>query len=119
MKFLQSAKKLMEIIIGALEEKKVSDPVVLDISQVTLIADYFIIGTGNTTTHLQSLGRHVEEKLVEQSIRPLRVEGYREGEWILLDCGEVVLHLFLPETRAYYNLERLWGDAEEVILPEE
>jgi len=103
---------VLKACLEALEEKKGSDIVVLEVKNLTLIADYFVIATGRSNTQLQALARHVEEKLEEEEIRPLRVEGFREAQWILRDYGQVVVHLFLPDQREYYNLERLWGDAK-------
>lgn len=106
--------QLVEIAVTALNDKKGLDTVILDIHGLSLIADYFVIVTGNSGTHLQALARHVEDKLEEQGFRPLRIEGFRDAQWILLDYGSVIIHLFLPEQRSYYNLERLWGDAKMV-----
>jgi ribosome-associated protein len=102
---------VLEACVEALVEKKGSEIIVLDVRGLTLIADYFVIATGKSVTQLQALARHVEEKMEERDIKPLRVEGFREAQWILLDYGQVVVHLFLPEQREFYNLERLWGDA--------
>lgn len=105
----------MEACVEALVDKKGSEIIVLDVHNLTLIADYFVIATGKSATQLQALARHLEEKLEENGILPLRMEGFQEAQWILLDYGQVVVHLFLPEQREYYNLERLWGDANVVI----
>lgn len=71
----------------------------------------FVIATGTSRPHVQSLAEEVELKLTIYDRRPLRIEGQREGKWVLLDYGEVVIHIFQPETRDFYGLERLWGDA--------
>jgi ribosome-associated protein len=111
---LLDTKVVLETCVEALVEKKGSEIIVLDVHGLTLIADYFVIATGKSATQLQALARHVEEKMEEKGIGPLRVEGFSEAQWILLDYGQVVVHLFLPEQREYYNLERLWGDANIV-----
>lgn len=103
---------IMETAVKTLQEKKGTDIKVLDISEITLIADYFIIATGNSGTLLQALARYVEENLGELGIEPIRVEGLTEAKWILMDYSSVIVHLFLPEQRDYYKLERLWGDAK-------
>jgi ribosome-associated protein len=83
----------------------------LDVSELLWITDVFVIATGTSRPHVQSLAEEVELKLTIYDRRPLRIEGQREGKWVLLDYGEVVIHIFQPETRDFYGLERLWGDA--------
>ncbi|MDH3260739.1 MAG: ribosome silencing factor [Acidimicrobiia bacterium] len=98
----------MARVIG---EKKGMDIVLLDVSELLWITDVFIIASGTSRPHVQSLAEDVELKLKSADRRPLRVEGKQEGKWVLLDYGEVVIHIFQPETRDFYGLERLWGDA--------
>lgn len=114
MKFLEHARRTMQTVVTALKEKKGVDVLVLDIQEQSLIADYFVIATGNSTVHLQALAQYGKEKLEEEGLTPLRTEGFREAQWILLDYGSVIVHLFLPDQRTYYNLERLWGDAKKL-----
>ena len=94
-----------------LDEKKGMDIVLLDVSELIRITDVFVIVSGTSRPHVQSLAEDVELKLKSVDRRPLRIEGKPEGKWVLLDYGEVVIHLFQPETRDFYGLERLWGDA--------
>lgn len=94
-----------------LDEKKGVDLVLLDVSELLWITDAFVIASGNSRPHVQSLAEDIESQLKSEDRRPLRVEGKPEGKWILLDYGEVVVHVFQPETRDFYGLERLWGDA--------
>lgn len=91
--------------------KKARDIVGIDLRGVSPVADYFLIMSGANKPQLKAISDNIEEKLAEQGLRPLRVEGYREAEWILLDYGALVVHIFADEQRDYYNLERLWGDA--------
>ncbi|MHB8171716.1 MAG: ribosome silencing factor [Thermincolia bacterium] len=98
----------------AAEDKKGLDVLILEITKISVVADYFVLTTGNSSTQVKAIADHVEEKLKEAGIQPLRREGVREGRWILLDYGDVVVHVFQQEDRAYYNLERLWGDAPVV-----
>ena len=109
--------KLVEQIVKALDEKKGMDNKVLDIHAQTGIADYFVICNGTSTPHTKALSDFVEEK-TEQELgeRILRREGYQGGSWILLDYGVVIVQIFKPEERAYYNLEKLWGDSPEVDI---
>ena len=79
----------------------------IDLHEVSSVADYFLIMSGSNKPQLKAISDNIEEKLAEQGLRPLRIEGYREAEWILLDYGSLVVHIFVD----YYNLERLWGDA--------
>ena len=91
--------------------KKARDIVGIDLHEVSSVADYFLTMSGSNKPQLKAISDNIEEKLAEQGLRPLRIEGYREAEWILLDYGSLVVHIFVDEQRDYYNLERLWGDA--------
>ena len=91
--------------------KKARDIVGIDLRDVSPVADYFLIMSGSNKPQLKAISDNIEEKLAEQGLKPLRIEGYREAEWILLDYGALVVHIFADEQRDYYNLERLWGDA--------
>ena len=104
------SKELAAFIKKVLEDKKAKEIQVIDISGVTVIADYFVICTGTSTTHIRALADEVEAKLEEQGRFKLRKEGYNTLRWVLLDYGDVVLHVFHEEDRAFYNLERLWID---------
>ena len=107
--------KLVETIVKALDEKKGMEIKVLDIHAQTVIEDYFIIASGTSSPHTKALSDFVEEK-VEKDLGEniLRREGYQGGSWILLDYGTVIVQIFKPEERSYYNLEKLWGDSPEV-----
>jgi len=94
-----------------IDDKKGIDLVLLDVSELLWITDVFVIASGTSRPHVQSLAEEVELNLKAFDRRPLRIEGKREGNWVLLDYGEVVVHIFQPETRDFYGLERLWGDA--------
>ena len=103
-----------ELIVEALDNKKAKDILMLRTTDVTILADYFIICTATSTTHLKTLSDEVEKVLKENGEMPLRSEGHRSGGWLLLDFACVVVHLFLKETREFYTLERLWSDAQVV-----
>lgn len=98
----------------ALADKKGSDIVLLDVGDLIHITDLFVIVTGTSRPHVKTLAEHVEEKLKELGRRPLRDEGLQEAEWVLLDYGDFLVHVFQPAARQYYGLERLWGDAPRV-----
>ncbi|MDR0360552.1 MAG: ribosome silencing factor [bacterium] len=105
-----SAQALAELLRSAAEDKKAWDPVVLDLRDKTLVADYFVICEGETDRQLRSIADGMIERAREERVRPLTVEGYEDATWILLDFDSVLAHIFLPGERSYYDLEGLWGD---------
>ena len=105
-------------VVTALDGKKAQDIKLLRTREVTILADYFVICTANSTTQLKTLSDEVEKVLKENGEMPLRREGHRNGGWVLIDFACVVVHLFLQEARDFYTLERLWGDAEDVDVGE-
>jgi ribosome-associated protein len=99
----------------AIFAKKGTDIVLLDVEEAFLLSDIFVIATGTSRPHVQALADHVEEQLKEHAgIKPLRVEGRTEAEWVLIDYGDIIIHLFQAPARDYSSLERLWGDSERV-----
>lgn len=100
-------------------EKKAEAIYVLDLRGLTSITDYFVICSGASDTHVRAIVDHISEELRKQRVRPSHLEGYSHLRWVLLDYYDVVVHVFQPETREYYGLERLWGDAEMEIIEEE
>ena len=97
-------------------DKRAGDLVVLDVQRVSSVTDYFLICSGKSTTHLQTITDAIRGELKEEGVQPRHAEGVAESGWVLLDYGDVLMHVFLEETRAYYALERLWGDAPVVPL---
>jgi len=98
---------------------KANDVVVLNLAGVSDMTDCFVIASGTSDTHVRSLGEHVMEELRKEGMRAHHVEGLQQGRWVLLDYVDFVVHLFHPTLRDFYQLERLWGDAEVVpITPE-
>ena len=107
-------KEMARLAIHAMEEKKAEDIRVIDISQVSVIADYFIIANGNNRSQIQTLSDTVEETL-ERAGYPLKQkEGYHNANWVLLDFGDIIVHIFDKENRLFYDLERLWFDGKTV-----
>jgi len=98
-------------IARILDEKKGEEIKILHIGDLTTIGDYFVVATGNSTTQVRALADAVDEKLSAEGLEPRRVEGYQSCQWILMDYGDVIAHVFLRETREFYALERLWSDA--------
>ncbi len=103
-------------IAQALYDKKAKNIVALDISKITSLGDYFIICSCTSAAQLRACTDEVEEKMGEIGIQPAHTEGYNGGTWILLDYQDIIVHLMLEETREFYALEHLWGDAEELKL---
>lgn len=113
------SKELAWQIASAADDKKASDIVLLDVSEVSYLADYFVIVTGFSRTQLNAIAESIEERLEEKfDLQPIRVSGKREGGWIVQDYGDVIVHSFLPEEREYYNLEAFWGHAEQIEFSE-
>ena len=106
--------ELLQTVVRAIDDKKGSDIVVLDISQVASFTDYFVICTGTSTTQMQTVVDAVRERLREDGVRPLHMEGYKVAEWILLDYGSLVVHVFSSKARSFYDLERLWRDGRRL-----
>jgi ribosome-associated protein len=101
--------QLKDKIVSLLDDKKAADIVTLDVAKQTSIADYFVIASGRSATQVRALAAHVDETLGKEGIPPLRKEGIRDGKWVAIDYGTVIVHIFLEETRKYYQLEALWN----------
>lgn len=99
-------------------EKKAYDLVVLEVGELTSLADYFVICTGRSDTQVQAIAQSVDENLGRMGRHPLSREGQAIGHWVLLDYGDVIVHVFYEPVREYYDLERLWGHAPRLPLPE-
>ncbi len=100
--------------VSAADDRKAVDLKVLHLGKVTDFTDYFMICSGTSERQVQAIADAVQERLRENKARPLHVEGYNRGQWVLLDYGDLVVHVFQEEPRRYYALERLWGDAPDV-----
>lgn len=115
---MEQAKKMARIAFDALDEKKGEDIKVIDISSISVIADYFIIVNGNSSSQVSALVDHVEDKMQEAGYVLKQREGHGLGTWVLLDFGDVIIHVFDKENRSFYNLERIWNDGREVSAEE-
>ncbi len=107
---------MLEKAVGVLEDKKARDIEVIDISQVSTLADFFVICNGTSITHIKTLADELELKMAEAGYRHNHKEGYGSARWILMDFGEIVVHIFHEEDRSFYNLERLWSDGKSRLV---
>lgn len=112
------SKKMVKLAVTALEDKKGEDIKVIDITSVTVLADYFIIASGMNRNQVQALVDNVEETLGRAGFELKQVEGYQTANWILMDFGDIIVHVFDSENRLFYDLERIWRDGK-VIDPAE
>lgn len=106
--------QLRKWILDALEDAKAREIVVLDVRKVAMFTDFMIIATGTSNRHVVAVADNVVEKLREHKRKPTGVEGMEGGDWVLLDYGDVVVHIMRAQTRAFYNLEKLWSEAKRV-----
>ena len=111
---VEEIKKMAGLAIEALEDKKAEDIRVIDISEVSVLADYFLIASGKNRNQLQALADEVEEKLGRAGYPMKQSEGYDSANWILLDFGDIIIHLFDQENRLFYDLERIWRDGQQI-----
>lgn len=100
--------QLKDLVISSLEDLKAIDIQQVDVSGQSPLADLFVVATGNSTRHVKSMAEKLTLKAKAAGNQPLGIEGEREGEWVLVDLNDVIVHLMLPQTRAFYNLEKLW-----------
>ena len=111
---VEEIKKMAGLAIEALEDKKAEDIRVIDISEVSVLADYFLIASGKNRNQLQALADEVEEKLGRAGYPMKQSEGYDSANWILLDFGDIIIHLFDQENRLFYDLKRIWRDGKQI-----
>lgn len=109
-------KEFAVLAVEALEDKKAEDIAIIDISEVSVIADYFIIAGGNNKSQIQALSDAVDEKLGRAGLPLKQIEGYNNANWILLDFGDIIVHIFDKENRLFYDLERIWCDGKKIEL---
>ena len=115
---MEESRKMTELVIDALEEKKAEDITILDISEISVLADYFVIADGNNRNQVQAMADSVEEALGRAGYEPKQIEGYQTANWILMDYKDVIIHVFSKEDRGFYDLERIWRDGKPVTIEE-
>ncbi len=108
--------KTVNKIVEVLNSKSAEDITVLNVEGLTTLTDYFVLATGKNERQTQALCDHVEQELGKDGIFHINKEGYRTGDWILIGFNDAIVHIFKPETRDFYNLERVWSDAVEVDI---
>ena len=114
-----NSKEMAKLVCTALEEKKAEDIKVINIEEVSVLADFFIIASGTNRNQVQAMADNVEEILGKEGINPKQIEGYQTANWVLLDYGDVIVHVFSKEDRLFYDLERIWRDGKVVGSVEE
>ncbi|HEV2249911.1 MAG TPA: ribosome silencing factor [Candidatus Limnocylindria bacterium] len=110
-----SARAVADLVVEAATGKKAEDVLVMNVAEVTTIADFFVLCSGRGERQVQAIADGIVETAKAAGRVPVGVEGYSSGRWVLIDLGDVVVHAFVPEERDLYNLERLWGDAPVVL----
>lgn len=108
--------EMLRTIIKTLDNKKAESIKAIKITDLTILADYFVIANGTSTTHTKTLAEEVEYQLSQNGVEPNRTEGFNGSSWVILDYGDIVVHVFYKETRDYYQLERLWADGEKIDI---
>ncbi len=113
---MEQAKQMVKLAYQALEDKKGEDIRVIDISEISVLADYFLIANGSNANQVNALVDSVEEELSKAGFDVKQREGYGLGNWVLLDFGDIIVHVFDKENRLFYDLERIWGDGKVVEI---
>lgn len=111
---MEREKEMVRLAIQSLEDKKGEDIRIIDIREVSVLADYFIIASGSNANQVQAMTDNVEEVLGKAGYEPRQIEGYRSANWILMDYGDIIVHVFCREDRLFYDLERIWRDGRTV-----
>ncbi len=109
-------KEIVKQLVCSLDKHKAQDIRVIQVTEITSLADYFVIAAGTSSTQVRALVDYAEMELGQCGVHPLRTEGYQNSQWTLLDFGQVVVHVFQEETRSFYDLERLWKDGKEIDI---
>ena len=112
-------KEMAKLVVQTLEDRKATDIKVINIEKISALADYFIIASGSNHSQVQAMADHVEEALGRLGAEPKSIEGYRAANWILMDYGDIILHIFDEENLLFYHIERIWRDGTPESLKEE
>ena len=117
-KLAKDSKEKFPLCVQSALDKKAKNLVVLKVAEISSFADYFLICHGDSSRQVQGIARNIEEKLKKTGFVPLGIEGYQEGSWVLMDYGDVIIHIFQKPVREFYDLERLWVDAPRLDVDE-
>jgi ribosome-associated protein len=113
-----TSQQLLRLVTEAIDDKKAEEITILNMEGVSLIADQFVICHGNSDKQVQAIAKNVKDVVNENGSDVKRMEGYDEARWVLVDIGDIIVHIFHKDERGYYNLEKLWGDAPVIELEE-
>lgn len=102
--------------IEAVTSKKAKDVVVLDVQNLTSYTDYLIVASGASTRQVSAIAQNIKKEISQTKIKPISIEGLNEGQWVLLDYGNIIIHIFIEETRLFYDIEGLWADAKKLSI---
>ncbi len=108
------AKRVAQLAKELALDKKAEEPVVMDVRELTSVAQYFLVTHGNSDRHVRAIANHLADELEKKKVKLWHLEGMEDGRWVLLDFGDVLVHVFYKETREFYSLERLWGEAKRI-----
>lgn len=115
---MNNSKEMAKLAVKALEDKKALDIKVIDISTISVIADYFIIASGSNTNQVQAMSDNVDDELTKSGYHIKQLEGYKTANWILMDYNDIIIHIFSEEDRLFYDLERIWHDGKDISIGE-
>jgi ribosome-associated protein len=110
-----SAKETLRLVLARLEDMKAEDSVTIDLTGKSSIGDYMVVTTGLSHRHVGAVADHVVKDMKEAGVPGVRVEGMRQGDWVLIDAGDVIVHVFRPEVRSFYNLEKMWSSDHAAV----
>jgi len=110
-----SAKETLRLVLARLEDMKAEDSVTIDLTGKSSIGDYMVVTTGHSHRHVGAVADHVVKDMKEAGVPGVRVEGMRQGDWVLIDAGDVIVHVFRPEVRSFYNLEKMWSSDHAAV----
>jgi ribosome-associated protein len=113
-----TSQEMVNIVANALDDKKAEDIVILDMEGISLVAEKFVICHGNSDKQVQAIAQNLKDEMSKHGIETKRTEGTDEARWVLVDLGDIIVHIFHKDERGYYNLEKLWGDAPQYAINE-
>ena len=115
---MMNSKEMVKAAAAAIEEKKGEKVKIIDISKVSVIADYFVIASGKNANQIRAIADEIEEKLGREGVTPKQIEGYQNAGWVLMDYRDIIIHIFNEEERLFYDIERIWSDGKSVTADE-